>query len=216
VSTEPADRDLLSRAAREPAAFEEFYRRHVDRVIGFAARRVKQPADVADLVASTFVVVLTSADSYDAKRGEPTAWLLGITSRLIANGQRRTGREAAAIARLAGRVHLEPSDIERLEDRIDASRTTRDLIDALDQLKPRAREALMLVGADGLTPSEGAAVLGISPPAFRMRLSAARRALTTAMGNADTTNSPQPERPPHDHRPTQGRPLRGATAPHHP
>jgi RNA polymerase sigma factor (sigma-70 family) len=181
VSPEASDRELLEQLRRDPAAFEEFYRRHVDRVIGFATRRVREPADVADLVASTFVTVLTSADSYDASRGEPTAWLLGIMSRLIANGHRRRGRERAATQRLAGRIHLDADDIDRLEDRIDAARQAPAMLTALGQLKPRAREALLLVGADDLTPTEAAAVLGISAPAFRMRLTAARRALTKAM-----------------------------------
>src|SRR6202035_1089037 len=60
---EPADEDLLRRLSSDPAAFEIFYRRHVDRVIGFAARRVRDPADAADLVAATFVTVLTAAPS---------------------------------------------------------------------------------------------------------------------------------------------------------
>ena len=67
----PADEDLLRRLSSDPAAFELFYRRHVDRVIGFAARRVTDPADAADLVAATFVTVLTAARSYDPGRGEP-------------------------------------------------------------------------------------------------------------------------------------------------
>src|SRR5690348_962023 len=94
MGSEPADTELLGRLSADPAAFEIFYRRHVDRVIGFTARRVRDPADVAftarrvrdpadvaDLVASTFLTVLTAARSYDESRGEPTAWLLGITAR---------------------------------------------------------------------------------------------------------------------------------------
>jgi hypothetical protein len=61
TDSDPADEDLLGRLSSDPAAFEVFYRRHVDRVVGFAAR------------------------SYDPQRGEPGAWLLGITARLIAN-----------------------------------------------------------------------------------------------------------------------------------
>jgi RNA polymerase sigma-70 factor (ECF subfamily) len=57
TDSEPADEDLLRRLSSDPAAFEVFYRRHVDRVIGFAARRVADPADAADLVAATFVTV---------------------------------------------------------------------------------------------------------------------------------------------------------------
>jgi hypothetical protein len=45
TDSEPTDEDLLGRLSSDPAAFEVFYRRHVDRVVGFAARRVSEPAD---------------------------------------------------------------------------------------------------------------------------------------------------------------------------
>jgi RNA polymerase sigma factor (sigma-70 family) len=205
MSSDAEDRDLLGRLSTDPAAFETFYRRHIDRVIGFTARRVREPADVADLVASTFVEVLTCAPSYDGSRGEPTAWLLGITARLIANARRRRGRESAATARIAGRRLIDASDIERLEERIDAARTSEAVLAALGQLKPRAREALLLVGADGLTPGEAAAVLGISGAAFRMRLSGARRALDRAV--AESSSQARPRR-----RLTGAGPPTGGTA----
>jgi RNA polymerase sigma-70 factor (ECF subfamily) len=185
TDSEPADEDLLRRLSSDPAAFEVFYRRHVDRVIGFAARRVTDPADAADLVAATFVTVLTAARSYDPGRGEPGAWLLGIAARLIVNARRRKARESAAQARIAGRRLIGPSDIERLEERIDAARSSQAVIAALERLRPRAREALLLVSEAGLRPAEAARVLGISPAAFRMRLSAARRALDKAVAAAD-------------------------------
>ena len=133
MGSDPTDRDLLGRLSAEPAAFELFYRRHVDRVIGFAARRVRDPADAADLVAATFVTVLTAARSYDSGRGEPGAWLLGITARLIANARRRKVRESAALARIAGRRLIDQSDIERLEERIDAARSSQAVLAALDR-----------------------------------------------------------------------------------
>jgi hypothetical protein len=68
TASEPSDEELLRRLSSDPAVFEVFYRRHVDRVIGFAARRVSDPADAADLVAATFVTVLTAARSYDPGR----------------------------------------------------------------------------------------------------------------------------------------------------
>ncbi|HVX20487.1 MAG TPA: RNA polymerase sigma factor [Acidimicrobiales bacterium] len=178
------DRDLLARLPADRAAFEELYRRHVDRVVGFAARRVHQPADVADVVADTFVTVLTSCRGYDPGRGEPTAWLLGIAARLIANRRRRRHRERLATGRIAGRRLLDADDVDRLADRIDAARATDAVARAMDHLKPPAREALLLVGADGLTPAEAAQVVGISAAAFRMRLTGARRALARAMDAA--------------------------------
>jgi len=156
MDSEPTDKDLLSQLSTDPAAFETFYWRHLDRVIGFTARRVREPADVADVVAGTFVAVLTAARSYDPGRGEPTAWLLGITARLIARENRRRYRENAATARIIGHRLIDASDIERLEERIDAARSGQQAIEALSQLKPKAREVLLLVSADGLTPTEAA------------------------------------------------------------
>jgi RNA polymerase sigma factor (sigma-70 family) len=181
MSIESTDRQLLRELSGDPAAFEIFYRRHVDRVIGFAARRVREPADVADLTAATFLAVLASARNYAPERGEPTAWLLGITARLIANGQRRREREWAATAKIAGRRLLDADDIERLEERIDASRSSDAVILAMARLRPKAREALLLVGADGLSPADAARVVGVSAATFRMRLTSARRGLAKAL-----------------------------------
>jgi RNA polymerase sigma-70 factor (ECF subfamily) len=102
-------------------AFGVFYRRHVDRVIDFAARRLREPADVADLTSNTFIALLTGARSFDPERGEPVAWLIGIAARQISNFQRRRRRETAAQRRLAGHRHLGADDYARLEERIDAA-----------------------------------------------------------------------------------------------
>jgi RNA polymerase sigma-70 factor (ECF subfamily) len=184
MSSEPTDEDLLSQLGTDPVAFETFYWRHLDRVIGFTARRVREPADVADIAAATFLTVLTAARSYDPGRGEPSAWMLGITARLIASERRRRYRENAAMARIVGHRFLDASDIERLEERIDAARSSQQAIEALSQLRPKAREVILLVSADGLTPAEAARVLGISAAACRMRLSSARRALSRAIDAA--------------------------------
>jgi RNA polymerase sigma factor (sigma-70 family) len=181
MRTEPTDRELLGSLNADPAAFELFYRRHVDRVIGFAARRLPDAADVADVVATTFLTVLTSSGSYDPQRGEPTAWLLGITHRLIAGSARRSRKQTALVTKIAGSRLLGSDDIDRLEERIHAEQSARTVMDAVNRLKPNARDALLLVGVEGLTPTEAAQVLGISPANFRMRLSAARRALDRSL-----------------------------------
>jgi RNA polymerase sigma factor (sigma-70 family) len=181
MEPQPTDRELLAILAAEPAAFELFYRRHVDRVLGFSARRLRDPHDVADVVAATFLAVLTSASTYDPNRGEPGAWLLGIAARVIAGQARRADRDRALANKIAGRRWLGSNDIERLEERITAEQSVAGLMQVVDRLKPRDREALLLVGMDGLTPTQAAGVLGISPANFRMRLTAARRALAQVM-----------------------------------
>ena len=45
-----SDEHLLLVMAEDPDAFEQFYLRHIDKVMGFAVRRCANPDDVADLV----------------------------------------------------------------------------------------------------------------------------------------------------------------------
>ncbi|MDA8302418.1 MAG: sigma-70 family RNA polymerase sigma factor [Actinomycetota bacterium] len=178
----PTDRELLARA-EDPEAFTLFYRRHVDWLVRFAAQRVPGPADAADVVAATFVVALRAADHYDPRRGEPGAWLVGIATRLIANDRRRKVREALAMAKLESRALLQDDDIERLVQLMDSSALLRSTSEALSRLRPQAREAVLLVGPEGLTEAEAAAVVGISTVAFRMRLSRARRRLARLLAD---------------------------------
>ena len=58
-----------------------------------------------------------------------------------------------------------------------ADELTRRVERALATLAPQYREVLLLVGHEGLTPSDAAVICGISPDALRQRLSRARAAL---------------------------------------
>jgi RNA polymerase sigma-70 factor (ECF subfamily) len=184
---------LIGLIRTDPGALELLYRRHVGRVTSFAARRCREPQDVADLVAATFVTVIESAGAYDPGRGEVLPWILGIESHLIADRYRGLRREREVLARSLGERSLDEDDYARLEDQIDAARIGGAVGRALDRLDPAEREALLLAGHEELTSREAAAILGISPTAFRMRLSRARRALRRALD--------------HDH----GEPLLAAT-----
>jgi DNA-directed RNA polymerase specialized sigma24 family protein len=57
------DEELLAALSRsrEPAAFSAFYRRHVDDVLGFLARRTGDAELAADLTAEVFATVLLQA-----------------------------------------------------------------------------------------------------------------------------------------------------------
>jgi RNA polymerase sigma factor (sigma-70 family) len=180
VGQEPSDRELLARA-RDPEAFAVFYRRHVDRLVRFAARRASDPGDAVDVAAATFVVALRGAERYDPGRGEAEAWLIGIAARLIANDRRRKVREALALAKLESQALLQDDDVERLLQLMDNSARARRTSEALGRLRPQDREAVLLVGPEGLTEAQAATVAGISAVAFRMRLSRARRRLARAV-----------------------------------
>jgi RNA polymerase sigma factor (sigma-70 family) len=182
----PDDRDvsdeaLLARAHRDPPAFEEFYRRHVDAVVRFAARRSGDPEAVVDLVAAVWLEVVASLDRFDPRRGKALPWILGIAANLWASERRRRAREREALRRLAGRRALDEDDYARLEREIDAARAAPTLHREIGDLPPAERVTAELVLIEGLTPAQVGDALGIPSSAVRMRLTRARRRLRAAV-----------------------------------
>ncbi|WFB08233.1 RNA polymerase sigma factor [Streptomyces sp. LX-29] len=163
--------------ARDPVAFEEFYRRHIDGVTRFVARRVADPYTVADLTAEVFLAVIDSGHTYRPGRGSETAWLYGIARNVVSAERRRSARESALGARIAGHRLLDSDDVARLEDKLDAESVGRRALAALEGLPEGERALLELVVVDQLTVAEAAAALGIRQVTARVRLHRARKAL---------------------------------------
>lgn len=181
--SEASDSDLIQAIRRDSGAIEELYLRHRSRIIRYAARRCEQPADVADVVALTFLAVLQHSDSYDPSRGAVVPWLIGIAHNQMVGFVRREQRQRTITERVVQVRTLTNNDLIRLEEQIDASRDSVVLERALAKLSVPQREAFWLVAHDGLTPAEAAAALQIPPGVFRLRLSRARRALRRELGD---------------------------------
>ena len=179
--TGQADEELVAALRTDPAALEEFYRRHVRGLTRYAARRMRDPSEAADLIAAAFLEAVESSARYDPRRGRPIAWLTGIAANLAAVQERREAAAARALARVDGQRPLEPDDFDRLECQIDAARRVHRARAALDRLSRVEREMLELVGQEGLLPGEAARLLGISPVAARMRLARARKKARQAL-----------------------------------
>jgi RNA polymerase sigma-70 factor (ECF subfamily) len=175
------DEELLLAVARGPGALDELYRRHVDRVLAFGARRFTSPEDVADFTADVFVQVLTSAARYDPARGSALAWLFGIAVNVARSTRRREARISRTAERWSGRELLDDDDTVRIEARIDAHADARRAWGRLVGLPERDRELLALVLVDGLAPNEAAAALGLRPGTARAILSRRRRELRTML-----------------------------------
>jgi RNA polymerase sigma-70 factor (ECF subfamily) len=123
---------------------------------------------VDDAVAETFLVACRRPGAVPE---DPLPWLLGVARRVIAT-QRRSERRRAAL-----RLKLFGADRSDAEAPIGASPTYSAGHAALAGLSEADREAIALIAWDGLTTTQAAAVLGISPVAFRARLSRARKRL---------------------------------------
>jgi RNA polymerase sigma-70 factor (ECF subfamily) len=169
----------MSGSDRAPALdeFERIYRANVDVVMAYFARRCAEAQVVADLTSETFVRAAGAFVSFDPARGSGRAWVFGIASHVYARHCEQIANGRAVVARLAGRRALEGDEIEELAARIDAERTSRELIQSCAQLPDLERAAIELVDLSGLTPKEAAAVLGVSRVVLRKRLSRARNRL---------------------------------------
>ncbi|MDX6256236.1 MAG: hypothetical protein QOJ11_2570 [Frankiales bacterium] len=169
--------DQIPRIAYDPDAFEAFYREHVEAVQRFISRRVRDPHLAADLTADVFLAAIDTASSFDARRGEPAAWLTGVARNVVSAELRRIARTHRLQERIEGRRLLDEDDIERLLERIDAASESRALADAIARLPDTERAVLELVAVDGLTVTEAASALGIRAVTARVRLHRARLSL---------------------------------------
>ncbi len=147
--------------------FRALYEGNFAAVLGYVLRRVEQPADAGDVVSEVFLVAWRRFD--EAPPGDGRPWLFGIARHVLSNyhrSRRRSQRLGLRLReRLARDVVPDPAAGIAEWDRIRR---------VLMKLSPDDRELLMLVGWDGLTPTEAATVIGIAPGTARMRLARAR------------------------------------------
>jgi RNA polymerase sigma-70 factor (ECF subfamily) len=157
--------------------FELVYLRNVDVVMGYFARRCRDPQTVADLTSETFVRAVEGFARFDPGRGSDRAWLFGIATRVFARHCEQSAGGRDAVARLGGHRPLDEDEIEELAERIDAEREGAALMRRYARLPAVERAAIELVDLEGFTPKEAALALGVSRVAFRKRLSRARSRL---------------------------------------
>jgi RNA polymerase sigma factor (sigma-70 family) len=155
--------------------FEDAYRSSGTAVLGYALRRSPSPEDALDVVAETFATAWRRRTDMPADSLEVRPWLFGIARRCLANaarGTHRAGRLGERLAASLADVPLpDPSTIH------ESRAQTRRVREALDELSADDRELVTLIAWEGLTPTEAAAALGLTPGTARVRLHRARTRL---------------------------------------
>lgn len=160
----PTDEELMERfcdGAHE--AFEALFARHAGRVQGFLARMVRDGALAEDLLQSTFLSVIRARGRYEpGTRFIP--WLMTIAANAARDAlrhQRHVEAYASTGDGVASAPVVEPSDAD--------PGLRKQLLDALQQLPPDQREAVVLSKVEGWSFEEIAALRGIRPGAARLR-----------------------------------------------
>ena len=163
----------------DTAAFDAIHAEFNPRLYGFLARLARSRDVAEDLLEETWLRFVTRADQLrpDTRLGP---WLFTVAR----NVHITWCRARAVERRAAATFDLWPSEsaAESPFEQTAGHELGRRLERALASLSVDAREALLLVGVEGLTPSEAAAVCGVSAEAMRQRLKRARAALAQELG----------------------------------
>ena len=141
-------------------------------LLRFVSRRV-HASHAADVVGDVMLVAWRRLEDVPVDLSAARAWLFGVARNTLLNTRRREDRHDAVAVRL-GEVRHGPADAGDHPDLV-AGRV--DIAAAWPLLSALHQEAIALSVLDGLSAPEAASVLGISPTAFRLRLSRARRTL---------------------------------------
>ena len=83
--------------------FEALVDGNYDRMLGYALRRLREPADAADVVCDVFLVAWRRIDEVPPG-DDATLWLYGVARHALANFTRGTRRRRALHARLQTQV----------------------------------------------------------------------------------------------------------------
>jgi len=160
---------------RDPLAHPE---RLIRTVYAYVAYRVGPGADAEDITSEVFERALRYRESYDPKRGEPIAWLMGIARRCV-NGA-YSGPQPA------------PDPVEDRPAPGDVAEETirhLSLVEAVSQLGERDRELIALrYGAD-LTGRQIAAILDMSANAVDVAMHRALERLRETLEGPGASDS---------------------------
>ncbi|WP_232547217.1 RNA polymerase sigma factor [Propioniciclava soli] len=170
-------------AQSEPERFRGVFRAAHPDVLRFVQRRTT-PDRAEDVVADTFMVAWRRVADLPVDLDGARAWLFGIARNQLLNHRRGERRSDALAVRLADAAALHG---DRTPDTADAVVARISVANAWHQLSEADQEVLALAVFEQLTSTHAAAVLNISPGAYRVRLSRARAQLRRHLGAEPTT-----------------------------
>jgi RNA polymerase sigma factor (sigma-70 family) len=152
----------------------------IRRVYAYVAYRVGDGAEAEDITSDAFERALRYRSSYDARKGSPQAWLLGIARSSLAAHFAQRGEHHGEVAESASDEDVAGDALERMSVRA-----------AVARLADRDRELIALrYGAD-LKVREIAELLGERTNTVEVALHRALERLRDELGEAQTSAEPR-------------------------
>lgn len=156
---------------REPLDFETAFDRHHDAVYRYVHRLTGSPDAAEELTQETFVRLLEHEVDGDSTK----SWLFTVARNLVRDRARARTRRAE----LVEGKELGPGDPETPEEALRRSDRKRRVHRALDRLKPRDRE-MLLMREEGFSYAEIADTTGVATGSVGTLLSRALRRFADA------------------------------------
>ncbi|MFN2628905.1 MAG: RNA polymerase sigma factor [Gaiellaceae bacterium] len=146
----------------------------IRRVYAYVAYRVGEGPDAEDITSETFERALRYRSSFDSRRGDAAAWLIGIARRCIADAPLARAASLDDIAESAAPGDVEGDAVRRVE-----------LAAALSTLDERERELLALRYGGDLTARQIGELLEMKTNAVEVALHRALRTLRNVLAEPE-------------------------------
>ncbi|MGI8835975.1 MAG: RNA polymerase sigma factor [Pyrinomonadaceae bacterium] len=165
---------LESAGAGEAAAFQELYERHRKPVFRFAYRLSGNVENAEDLTHDCFLSLIKRVASFDPGRASLRTYLLAATRNLWLKQLRTLGRESALDEFDENDfIAVSKAPLRRLLE----NELSQTVAEAVANLPPLQREALILFEYEGISLNEIASMVGSDVGAVKARLHRARARL---------------------------------------
>lgn len=172
--------------AGDAAAYRGLVDAHLGSILTYAYRLLNSREEAEEVAQETFLRAWQHAERYE-QSARVTTWLHTIARNQALDRLRRrrptTGQETVD--------SLPASD--RPSDFLERKQAAEGVQEALEELAPRQREAVVLVHYQGLSHGEAAEVLGLGVDAVESLLGRARRKLRSLLIARDPTRASAPE-----------------------
>ncbi|MFI5302979.1 MAG: RNA polymerase sigma factor [Polyangiales bacterium] len=184
---EPSDDRALVEALRrgDASAFDVAYERYRARIFAFLLR-LSRRREVADELSQETWMKLARHREKLREDTDLRAWLYSVARNAWVSYRRWSVLDISRFVALDDVHEWAPSEGLSPEAQTDARRSMVRLERALGRVPASAREALLLVGAEGFDQDHAADILGLRPDAFRQRLSRARARLAEELAKLDS------------------------------
>ena len=182
---DPAETEasLLARAqAGDVSAFERLSLAYADRLYMLLLRLLGDRSEAEDVAQEVMLRAWQGIARFQGRSSYFT-WLYRIAVNEASRALEKKGRRPAGVSIGAHELQLPASAAHDPTRQAENSELRRALGQALAQLPPQLRTAIVLRDIEGLSTQEAADIVGVSQAAFKSRLHQARLRVRTAIGD---------------------------------